>query len=357
MKLRKIISYSSLALLLSSYGPATLGQTPEEGNYEEALIDMELENQPPWYQVNIIIFERGKFLPTGNGGETWPKNIALAYPPNVQELKTDQESSEEEMDADNLEQDDQQQDTLQLRMPNTEETEQQNKEKSYRQHLSQMAYRVLETKDNELQDEAIAIDRKYRILFNKAWRQPMQEETLAPSIIIQGGEKYGRNNELAGTIQFSISRYLHLKTNVWFAEFETNYGQEKEHWPPLPLSPNEIEITQEKESLASFSTLMEENDNTISLSFDNLGLTTNVTGDNSYFKVTSDIEEAPFLTKNIVLMKQKRRMRSGELHYIDHPKLGILVLITPVENDMLKTLLLEAKTAELEQLNSSLTGE
>ncbi|WNO07575.1 CsiV family protein [Teredinibacter sp. KSP-S5-2] len=352
MKLRKIITYSSLALLLSSYGPVALGQTAEDSNYEEALIDMELENQPPWYQVNIIIFERGKFLPTGNGEETWPKNIALAYPPNVQELKTDEEPTEAEPDAES-----QEQDTLQLRMPNTEEAEQQNKEKSYRQHLSEMAYHILEAKDNELQGEARAIDRKYRILFNKAWRQPMQEEALAPSIIIQGGEKYGRNNELAGTVQFSISRYLHLKTNIWFAEFETNYGQEKEHWPPLPLSPNEIEITQEKESLASFSTLMEENENPLSLSFNNLGLTTNVTSDNSYFKVTSNVEEAPFLTKNIVLMKQKRRMRSGELHYIDHPKLGILVLITPVENDRLKTLLLEAKTAELEQLNSNLTGE
>lgn len=30
-------------------------------------------------------------------------------------------------------------------------------------------------------------------------------------------------------------------------------------------------------------------------------------------------------------MSQKRRMRSKELHYIDHPKFGILAQITPVE--------------------------
>jgi hypothetical protein len=29
--------------------------------------------------------------------------------------------------------------------------------------------------------------------------------------------------------------------------------------------------------------------------------------------------------------EQRRRMRSGELHYLDHPALGILVLVEPRE--------------------------
>lgn len=33
----------------------------------------------------------------------------------------------------------------------------------------------------------------------------------------------------------------------------------------------------------------------------------------------------------IFVMQDSRRMRSGELHYLDHPVLGILVRITPVE--------------------------
>jgi hypothetical protein len=31
-------------------------------------------------------------------------------------------------------------------------------------------------------------------------------------------------------------------------------------------------------------------------------------------------------------LRQQRRMRSGELHYLDHPVLGLLVLVTPVES-------------------------
>jgi hypothetical protein len=32
-----------------------------------------------------------------------------------------------------------------------------------------------------------------------------------------------------------------------------------------------------------------------------------------------------------VLLQQRRRMRSGELHYIDHPLLGVVVRIRPLE--------------------------
>lgn len=38
-------------------------------------------------------------------------------------------------------------------------------------------------------------------------------------------------------------------------------------------------------------------------------------------------------TDPVFVMQQRRRMRSGELHYLDHPVLGILARITPVDPD------------------------
>jgi hypothetical protein len=32
----------------------------------------------------------------------------------------------------------------------------------------------------------------------------------------------------------------------------------------------------------------------------------------------------------LYVLREQRRMRSGELHYEDHPRLGVLVLVTPV---------------------------
>jgi hypothetical protein len=36
-------------------------------------------------------------------------------------------------------------------------------------------------------------------------------------------------------------------------------------------------------------------------------------------------------TQTVVLQEQ-RRLRSGELHYFDHPRFGLIVLVTPVAN-------------------------
>jgi hypothetical protein len=45
-----------------------------------------------------------------------------------------------------------------------------------------------------------------------------------------------------------------------------------------------------------------------------------ITGERSY------LEDTP---TTVYRLQQSRRMRSGELHYIDHPRFGVLALITP----------------------------
>ena len=41
--------------------------------------------------------------------------------------------------------------------------------------------------------------------------------------------------------------------------------------------------------------------------------------------------EVSYKVKEIVRIAAQRRMRSGEFHYIDHPRVGILAIIQPVE--------------------------
>jgi hypothetical protein len=41
--------------------------------------------------------------------------------------------------------------------------------------------------------------------------------------------------------------------------------------------------------------------------------------------------------RHAIAIQQTRRMRSGEIHYLDHPTLGIVVSITRIEDDNLIT--------------------
>lgn len=99
-------------------------------------------------------------------------------------------------------------------------------------------------------------------LLHTGWRQPVYDRNRAQPVWIQGGPSLylsdGRSvPEIAGTLMLTRSRFLHVWTNL-------RYAQEG------------------------------------------------------------------FPTRTYV-MRDHRRMRSGELHYVDHPMFGLLILCTPVE--------------------------
>lgn len=61
---------------------------------------------------------------------------------------------------------------------------------------------------------------KYRELYHAAWQQPIGSETDTLPIYIRGDQmlinEAANVPELEGTLQFSESRYLHVKPQVWF---------------------------------------------------------------------------------------------------------------------------------------------
>lgn len=49
-----------------------------------------------------------------------------------------------------------------------------------------------------------------------------------------------------------------------------------------------------------------------------------------YLHLTLDLVYAPEGSSERYVLRQTRRMRSNERHYIDHPKFGVIALVTPV---------------------------
>ena len=51
-----------------------------------------------------------------------------------------------------------------------------------------------------------------------------------------------------------------------------------------------------------------------------------------YLHLTLDLALQPAGSSERYVLRQTRRMRSNERHYIDHPKFGVIALITPTES-------------------------
>ncbi len=159
----------------------------------------------------------------------------------------------------------------------------------------------------QLQAERKRLDqsRRYRVLLHFGWRQPGLAEKDARAIRVRGGRFYDdsyasidealRSNpepndeggarpqqglfELEGWIRVSLSRYLHTEANLVLRE---------------PAS--EEQRMQSRDSLQTTA--------------------------------LDDLRQKLLINYPL---KEKRRMRSKRLHYLDHPEYGMLVLITPYQ--------------------------
>ena len=154
----------------------------------------------------------------------------------------------------------------------------------------------------------------YRILFHQAWLQPVWEGADGPSIILDRSGDTEQWPRLQGSIRLSLSRYLHLETNLWLnTSGEYLPGQWRMPAPPLAPPSLIVEGLPEPEEEPYFLTPADEP----------------VPGIDDGENLEEPEDAYPF--RHAVLLSQKRRMRSEEVHYIDHPLLGAVVKVTPYE--------------------------
>lgn len=128
----------------------------------------------------------------------------------------------------------------------------------------------------------------HRLLFHAVWRQPLLNRAQATAIYVAGGEQYGRHFELEGSLRFSYNvNRVDAEANLWLSEFSAFpvAGFDASRWR-LPAPPFQ-------------------------------------TGDPS---LTLDLP-----VTRLEHMKQERPMTSNELHYLDHPGMGMLVQIRPYQ--------------------------
>ncbi len=263
---------------------------------------------PPWYQIEVIFFTYDQT----NTDEIWRSDIALAYPPNWVQLKDPDAVITQASES-------------AIENPDTATTESplsgiaEISDNSFPEpsapiiDLAREPFYYLPSEEQQL-NKAVQNFRwakNLNVLFHQAWRQPVLDKEDAPSIIVSAGGLYGQHHELEGSFSIHVSRYLHLTTNLWLTKFVNNYGQDQGIWPELPIRPDLRDYNLPAWSGDTETSLWEQ-----------------------FTPINDDYDrilETPFLPERIIKFKQKRRMRSREIHYIDHPLMGMVILIEPYD--------------------------
>lgn len=138
-----------------------------------------------------------------------------------------------------------------------------------------------------LSDIARRLERRngFRVLLHGRWLQNVPARETPQLLRVHGGTDPAAGPTLEGLLSVTLGRYLHFRADLYYQAPLAGRAPVDQPLPPPgmtaagPLRPQ-----------------------------------------------LADLEPAGY-----VQIHQTRRLRSGELHYLDHPKLGVLVRIDPVE--------------------------
>lgn len=351
-----------IAGLFLSLAPLALAQDSTTASEDEDL--------PRWYEVELFVFANNN--PDPASLELWNQELGLKYPSGIVALKT----LTEELPLDPAQDIPNQ---AQLAFPDNSSDHsdsplggEESPASVDPRPASEQAYILLEEELRQLTPSVQRILRQadFRLLFHQAWRQPIGKRGQSDSILIQGGELFDRHYELEGSINLSIERYLHINTDLWLSTFVSNVGREQTPWPILPPVPLQllredpasgqrtwlapVKPDAEQSAANSFANGSYNNTDFNNTDFTNPRFPQNNSATNNYgsggmssgewsssgyapspenslSNLFMDLINNQYAVERTIALRQHRRMRSKELHYIDHPLMGLLIKITPYE--------------------------
>ena len=163
---------------------------------------------------------------------------------------------------------------------------------SFEEQLERNSYRWLEPNAFTLSPEAAALARRggYRVILHGRWLQPVPNRAAPEPLLIQAGPRYGDLFGLVGTFDVTLGRYLHFRAHLLYTEPLLGRSPVTRALPPPQAAAAGLVPPAAPPRLSE-----------------------------------QDLDPAGYMQ-----LLESRRVRHGELHYLDHPKLGVLVRIEPV---------------------------
>jgi|GEM_PF-4514774 len=133
--------------------------------------------------------------------------------------------------------------------------------------------------------------RSIKVLYFRGWKQKLIDGAAATRLIIQGGKYSAPYFELQGNIYLSKRRYLHSVSDLYLVNYDYGYKQTLKEWFLLS--------------------------DALAVSIPQLLLP----------ELNVNNRLAYIIPKYIAHLHQSIRLKLNELHYMDHPAMGVLMKI------------------------------
>ncbi len=249
------------------------------------------------------------------------------------------------------------------------------------------ALRPLPQGQRRLNNDAAALRRNpgYQVLWHQAWQQPLLPQEQSPWIQVQAGQSQQDTHQLEGAVRVHLERFLHLSLDLWLSDLDrASFSSHapapfqlpalepvppacyflSRHWPRdqgttptlsgagllqnwwyppfgcmsdlagrglFPLSQAVTPAIQVELPSASYEVVGSGERRVNRAELLASPIMQDVRPDDADQQEAGSQVRAGRPVAGIIPFRQTRRMRSDELHYLDHPRMGALVLITPMQ--------------------------
>lgn len=210
------------------------------------------------------------------------------------------------------------------------------------------AYTLLPERLRELNRDAARMrSAGYDILLHAAWVQPVVGEDSARAIILDrsGDPDIGGWPVLQGSLTLHLSRYLHVSTRLWL-NTSGDYLHPQWRMAEPPRAPASLTLALPTPDQGQWPRVGEPGDHAPEVTRPD-GLVAPAHSlpapgfqDNA---PSGDDAHTDYPWRHAIPLAQSRRMRGGELHYLDHPVLGVLIKMTRLEDDDARELYRETR--------------
>ncbi|MEZ8823021.1 peptidoglycan binding protein CsiV [Vibrio amylolyticus] len=201
---------------------------------------------------------------------------------------------------------------------------------------------MLPATEYQLSDQVKSLDKHagFNVLVHKAWRQGDEGKAAAPVFHIQAGRDYSEafnpdgSEKQAFTEETPIDGVIEESIDKPLYELDGKFQVYVQHYlyaeTQLDLKrPSVRKVTFEDAPLSDDFVVEDLEGNALNATPDAIAVEDSIVVAGNMEDVSPKVEVEEFL-KNY-RMDQKRRMRSTETHYLDHPLLGIIIQVRRVE--------------------------
>ena len=198
---------------------------------------------------------------------------------------------------------------------------------TWEQQLRESEGQWLSGADLELTEQAekLAAHRRTEVLLHTGWVQAVPERNAGKPVTIAAGDAFADprtgapRSRLEGEIEVTLGRYLHLQPTLYYTPGSLDLQPDATApFEPTAAPPDEPRRPTVRD-LSQPSALDRLRDREIAA------------------RAQPELAASPRPATDFaaelppyIRLHQSRRLRSGELHYIDHPELGIVARIKPV---------------------------